>query len=53
MIESAVTDLPEPELADEREGFALLDVERHLVDGEHFARAASERDRQVADREEG
>ena len=32
-MESAVTVLPEPELADERHGLRLADVEGHVLDG--------------------
>jgi hypothetical protein len=39
-------------LADEGQGLALADVERHLVDRQHFALALAEGDGEVADGEE-
>ena len=51
-MERAVTDLPEPRLADEREGLAGVEVEADAADGLGALAALHEADREVADREE-
>ena len=52
-MESAVTVLPEPELADERDGLRLADVEGHVLDGmDDIARAAPKIHGQVLDADE-
>ena len=53
MSDSAVTLLPEPELADDRDGLAGADVERHLIDGRDLPALRLEARRQVADLQEG
>ena len=52
MIESAVTDLPQPGLADDPERLALLDREADAVDRAHGALAREEVRAQVVDFEQ-
>ena len=47
-----MTDLPEPELADERQRLALVDRKRDAIDGERLPAALHEGDGEVADVEE-
>ena len=52
-MESAVTDLPEPEFADERQRAAVLEREGDAGDGGRGGGVRAERDGEVADVEEG
>ncbi len=52
-MESAVTLLPEPELADDGDRLAGADIERHLIDGREPAALRIEAGREVADLQEG
>ena len=53
MIDSAVTDLPEPELADQRHRLAAVDVERDAVDGQHLPLTEAEGDGEILDLQQG
>ena len=53
MIDNAVTLLPDPELADDGDGLAGANVERHLIDSRQPAALGVEARRQVADLQEG
>ena len=44
--------MPEPELADQRDGLTLLDLERDAIDRERLALALAEGDGQILDLEQ-
>ena len=52
MIESADTDLPEPELADDGDDLAAADVEAQALDRPHDAARGLEMDVQILDLEQ-